>query len=307
MQLRCTFGLRATVAFLVVLVNFACILARLPSEVDNGPKVSSSPGDIAPPSNSYIQEIELRQTPPAIMPSSSSYPIIQSQNPNPQPQPLPNANASHPSGPPQGTNTITSTSIPLYGQSTTTPTYSVNLTPFGGSLIPSVPHSEFSSVRITTSSTAGFPALTGYPICVSMCLAHAAFVANCTSVIAVNCYCSNPEFPPALVNCTAQACLINLYAAEYLAQQYCNLAGYSDAPPGPGGAPVPPTPLSFPSPPSTPPPPTFPTSITPVQIITGAATPISGSVHVWDGSIAKGMWMSMAAGLFGGAVGALLV
>ncbi|KAL4068748.1 hypothetical protein V8B97DRAFT_2008668 [Scleroderma yunnanense] len=277
MQLRCTFGLRATVAFLVVLVNFACILARLPSEVDNGPKVSSSPGDIAPPSNSYIQEIELRQTPPAIMPSSSSYPIIQSQNPNPQPQPLPNANASHPSGPPQGTNTITSTSIPLYGQSTTTPTYSVNLTPFGGSLIPSVPHSEFSSVRITTSSTAGFPALTG------------------------------PEFPPALVNCTAQACLINLYAAEYLAQQYCNLAGYSDAPPGPGGAPVPPTPLSFPSPPSTPPPPTFPTSITPVQIITGAATPISGSVHVWDGSIAKGMWMSMAVGLFGGAVGALLV
>ena len=85
----------------------------------------------------------------------------------------------------------------------------------------------------------------------------------------------SPNFPSALVNCTSQSCLINLYAVECLAQQYCN-AGYSDAPPGTGGAPVPLTPLSFPSPSSTPPPPTFPTSITPVQIITRAATPVNG-------------------------------
>jgi len=117
-------------------------------------------------------------------------------------------------------------------------------------------------------------------------------------------------FPSALVNCTAQSCLINLYAAEYLAQQYCNLAGYSDTPGGTGGAgaPVPPTPLSFPSPPSTSPPPTFPTSITPVQIITGTATPVNGGSNpVWDGSMERGLWFSMAVGFFGAVVGAFLV
>ena len=101
----------------------------------------------------------------------------------------------------------------------------------------------------------------------------------------------SPNFPSALVNCTSQSCLINLYVVEYLAQQYCN-AGYSDAPPGTGGVPVPPTrPLSFPSPPSTPPPPTFPTSITPVQIITGAATPVNGGSDSrgWDGSVERGV------------------
>lgn len=156
-QLKNTFRLHAAIASLVALVNLACVAAQLPNQVGDAPKLLSFPlGERVslPSSQPSVQDIEPRQVPSVAIPSPSNYPIIQSQSPNPNP---------NPAGPPP--NTTTSTTIPLYGQTTTTPTYSVNLTPFGGSLIPSVPNSEFSSVRITTSSTAGFPALTGYPVC----------------------------------------------------------------------------------------------------------------------------------------------
>ncbi|KIK80506.1 hypothetical protein PAXRUDRAFT_39604, partial [Paxillus rubicundulus Ve08.2h10] len=90
----------------------------------------------------------------------------------------------------------------------------------------------------TSSSTAGFPTLTGYPICVPQCLALAASAAGCSSVIAVDCYCANPVFPGSLVNCTARACIGNLDLAQNLAQQYCNLASFAAS-------------LSFPNPPAT--------------------------------------------------------
>jgi len=155
-----TFRRRVAIASLVILVlNLAfAAAAQLPSQVGDGaPKIPTFPlGERVslPSSQPNIQDIEPRQAAPgsAAIPGTgrSNYP-----NPSQNPQPA---------GPPPNTTT-TSTTIPLYGQTTTTPTYSVNLTPFGGSLIPSVPNSEFSSVRITTSSTAGFPALTGYPVC----------------------------------------------------------------------------------------------------------------------------------------------
>ncbi|KAF9222312.1 hypothetical protein BS17DRAFT_667779, partial [Gyrodon lividus] len=126
------------------------------------------------------------------------------------------------------------------------------------------------SVNATLSSTAGFPTLTGYPICVSQCLAMAASTANCSSVIAVDCYCGNPEFPGALVNCTARACLGNLDLSQNLAQQYCNLASFAAS-------------LAFPDPP--PATNTLPTaSITPVTIITGTAPPNNnGAWRMSDG------------------------
>ncbi|KAI6043517.1 hypothetical protein EDC04DRAFT_2652064 [Pisolithus marmoratus] len=206
----------------------------------------------------------------------------------------------------------TTTSIPLYGQTQTTTSVSVNLTPFGGTPIPWVPSQSLNSVSVTTSSTAGFPPLTGYPACVTLCLAHAAYAANCSSVIAVNCYCSNPIFSQALVNCTAQSCLINLYAAENLAQQYCNLAAFTNPGPATGSIPALPTTLSFPSPPTTSSSPTFPTSITPVSIITGAVR--NGDVRaarismkeMWDGGV-KGAAMSVVVGIVGVFIGALLV
>ena len=128
--------LRAVIAFLIH-------LAYVVAQVDDVPEFLQS----------SIRDIEPRQAPPAAIPTSPDIP-------NSSPRPI-----GSPLAPDANTTTSTSTTIPLYGQTTTTPTYSVNLTPFGGSLLPSVPNSEFESIRITTSSTAGFPALTGYPIC----------------------------------------------------------------------------------------------------------------------------------------------
>ena len=128
--------LRTVIAFLIHLTSVV-------AQVDGAPKLFQF----------SFRDIELRQAPPAAIPT---LPDLPSSSPRPISSPLaPDAN----------TTTSTSTTIPLYGQTTTTPTYSVNLTPFGGSLLPSVPNSEFESIRITISSTAGFPALTGYSTC----------------------------------------------------------------------------------------------------------------------------------------------
>ncbi|KAI6101433.1 hypothetical protein EDD16DRAFT_1731418 [Pisolithus croceorrhizus] len=200
-----------------------------------------------------------------------------------------------------------------YSQAQTTTSVTVNLTPFGGTPIPWVPSQSLNPIPVTTSNTAGIPPLTGYPACVTLCLAHAAHAANCTSVIAVECYCSNPVFPQALVNCTAQSCIENLSIAENLAQQYCNVAAYSYSEFSTGSIPALPTSLSFPSPPATTPPPTFSTSVTPASIFTGVAN--DGGVRVmrtsmkrlWDGEGVKGAAMSVISGIVPVVIGALLV
>lgn len=263
-----------TTALLLVLAQLMYVLARSPDQSR----------DVYEPSKAA--ELEKRQASPA---ASSQNSLQYGLTPTPA-----------------------TTSIPLYGQTTSA---SINLTPFGGTPIPWVPSQSLNSVSITTSSTAGFPPLTGYPACVTLCLAHAAYAANCTSVIAVDCYCSNPIFPQVLVNCTAQSCLINLYAAENLAQQYCNLAAYSNPGASTGSIPALPATLSFPSPLVTSPQPTFPTSITPVAIITG---PVSNGaarvvrigmkeVWVWEGEGVKGAVMGVVSGIVGVVIGTLLV
>lgn len=86
-------------------------------------------------------------------------------------------------------SSITSTpNSAQYSQAQTTTSVTINLTPFGGTPIPWVPSESLNPVPVTTSNTAGIPPLTGYPACVNLCLAHAAHAANCTSVIAVECY-----------------------------------------------------------------------------------------------------------------------
>ncbi|KAI5987628.1 hypothetical protein EDD15DRAFT_1472840 [Pisolithus albus] len=206
-------------------------------------------------------------------------------------------------------SSITSTpnSAQQYSQAQTTTSVTINLTPFGGSPIPWVPSESLNPVPVTTSNTAGIPPLAGYPACVNLCLAHAARAANCTSVIAVECYCSNPIFPQALVNCTAQSCIDNLSIAENLAQQYCNVAAYSYSEFSTGSIPTLPTSLSFPSPPAATPPPTFSTSDT------GATNGGVGRVlrigmrGVWDGEGVEGTMMSVVLGIVGVVIGALLV
>ncbi|KAI6029087.1 hypothetical protein BKA83DRAFT_4214318 [Pisolithus microcarpus] len=211
-------------------------------------------------------------------------------------------------------SSITSTpNSAQYSQAQTTTSVTINLTPFGGTPIPWVPSESLNPVPITTSNTAGIPPLTGYPACVDLCLAHAAHAANCTSVIAVECYCSNPIFPQALVNCTAQSCIDNLSIAENLAQQYCNVAAYSYSEFSTGSIPALPTSLSFPSPPATTPPPTFSTSVTPASIFTGVTNDGGARVvrigmrGVWDGEGVEGAVMGVILGIAGVVISALLV
>ncbi|KIJ63483.1 hypothetical protein HYDPIDRAFT_29290 [Hydnomerulius pinastri MD-312] len=237
--------------------------------------------------------VVLAQSVPASQSQAAPGPPPQPSAAAPQPAPAPgSASAANPgnTGPPAANpNPPQSNVAPTpIGSSASTPTssISVNLTPFGGSPIASVPGL---SVPVTLSSTAGFPSLTGYPMCVSQCLAIAASAANCSSVIAVNCYCASPEFAGAIVNCTARECIGNLDLSQNLAQQYCNLAMF-------------PASLSFPTPPPTSMLPS--TSIVPVTIITGTAPPgSSGAAKVWDGARGAALGVGMAiVGAFAGVV-----
>ncbi|KAF8883283.1 hypothetical protein BD779DRAFT_1674619 [Infundibulicybe gibba] len=81
-----------------------------------------------------------------------------------------------------------------------------------------------SSVSATQTSTAQFPSLSGVSTCVSTCLSLSIAESNCTSVVAVNCFCSNATFPALMVNCVNSGCASELSNAETLAQRFCNVA-----------------------------------------------------------------------------------
>ncbi|EIW80192.1 hypothetical protein CONPUDRAFT_165787 [Coniophora puteana RWD-64-598 SS2] len=83
------------------------------------------------------------------------------------------------------------------------------------------------SPSVTTTSSANWPTLSGYPTCVTNCLQEAVSAANCSSIIDVDCYCSNAVFESTIVDCTAQGCYSSVSSAESLAQQFCDRATYN--------------------------------------------------------------------------------
>ncbi|KAF8161557.1 hypothetical protein B0H34DRAFT_796326 [Crassisporium funariophilum] len=119
----------------------------------------------------------------------------------------------------------------------------------------------------TPTNSAQFPSLSGVTSCVSNCLAVGAARVNCTSVVDVNCYCVNPQYPAELVACVLATCPSEVITAENLAQQFCNLAV---AKPTLTFASVPVSPTSSPPQSLTVSTPTSPTT-TPTSTSTGAA------------------------------------
>ncbi|KAH7929547.1 hypothetical protein BV22DRAFT_1116802 [Leucogyrophana mollusca] len=152
------------------------------------------------------------------------------------------------------------------------------------------------SLSATSTTTANFPSLSGYPICVSQCLAIAASSANCTSVIAVDCFCVNATFADTIVSCTARECYANIQEAENLAKQFCNLATMPNS-------------LSFPPPPPTT---SLPgASVTPVSIVTGpestTANAGTGFVPLLDATSLNALLMSMGVVIVGALAGATVI
>ncbi|KDR69865.1 hypothetical protein GALMADRAFT_912712 [Galerina marginata CBS 339.88] len=83
------------------------------------------------------------------------------------------------------------------------------------------------SSSASTTSSAQFPSLSGYLPCVSNCLADAISRVNCSSVIDVNCFCVQPNFPAELSSCVLANCPTEVGTSENLAQQFCNVASTS--------------------------------------------------------------------------------
>ncbi|KAH8996878.1 hypothetical protein EDB92DRAFT_1842554 [Lactarius akahatsu] len=113
------------------------------------------------------------------------------------------------------TTTSTSTST-AFGIITTTNSQ-------GSTFVASIPITIPLNTTSSTTSSAPYPTLTGYPSCVTDCLTYAVARANCTSITAVNCYCPSRIFPDALYTCVAGNCSTDVPSAENLAQQFCAL------------------------------------------------------------------------------------
>ncbi|KAH9005687.1 hypothetical protein EDB83DRAFT_2682113 [Lactarius deliciosus] len=136
------------------------------------------------------------------------------------------------------TTTTTTTTTPSFGVITTTNSQ-------GSTFVTSIPITIPLNTTSSTTSSAPYPTLTGYPSCgpsttfplhiqqadffahpgrvVTDCLTYAVAQANCTSITAVNCYCPSRIFPDALYTCVAGNCSTNVPSAENLAQQFCAL------------------------------------------------------------------------------------
>ncbi|KAJ7448752.1 hypothetical protein FB451DRAFT_760454, partial [Mycena latifolia] len=93
-----------------------------------------------------------------------------------------------------------------------------------------------SSAIGTPTNSAALPSLSGVSPCVANCLELATAAANCSSEVAVNCFCVAPNAKPyakALVSCLT-ACPTEVASTEALVEQFCAAA-------------TKPTSLSFPS------------------------------------------------------------
>ncbi|KAF8901848.1 hypothetical protein CPB84DRAFT_1846566 [Gymnopilus junonius] len=100
-----------------------------------------------------------------------------------------------------------------------------------GSIYGVVKHNFCGSLSASSSasatSSAQFPSLSGVSSCVSNCLADAISIVNCTSLVDVNCFCTQPNFSPELSDCVFSNCPDQIPTSESLAQQFCNVASTS--------------------------------------------------------------------------------
>jgi hypothetical protein len=84
------------------------------------------------------------------------------------------------------------------------------------------------SATPTQTSSAQFPSLSGYPACVTGCFTLSTAAANCTTLVDVDCYCTERNntrlFTAEMVACISDQCPDQLRSAEALAQQFCALA-----------------------------------------------------------------------------------
>ncbi|KAK7691519.1 hypothetical protein QCA50_004918 [Cerrena zonata] len=95
------------------------------------------------------------------------------------------------------------------------------------------------SSSASATSSANFPSLSGYSPCVANCLGMAVSQTGCSSLVEVQCFCTNMTlFTSSIVSCISSGCPTDLNNAEALSQQFCNIASPSVS-------------LSFPSPPPT--------------------------------------------------------
>ncbi|KAJ7182292.1 hypothetical protein C8R43DRAFT_966654 [Mycena crocata] len=76
----------------------------------------------------------------------------------------------------------------------------------------------------TPTNSAALPNLSGVSSCVTNCLAIAASAAGCTSEVAVDCFCVNPQpYTTSLLTCLGP-CPEQVSSAEALVQQFCAAA-----------------------------------------------------------------------------------
>ncbi|TFL07032.1 hypothetical protein BDV98DRAFT_587558 [Pterulicium gracile] len=92
--------------------------------------------------------------------------------------------------------------------------------------------SESSSLSVASqTASAEFPSLSGYPSCVSNCLALSIAAAECLSPIEVDCYCGSTNatelFTSQMVACIEEVCPNEHDSAQSLAQEFCDLAANS--------------------------------------------------------------------------------
>ncbi|KAG8726844.1 hypothetical protein FRC11_014371 [Ceratobasidium sp. 423] len=83
------------------------------------------------------------------------------------------------------------------------------------------------SATSTTPTTTSWPSLGDAAPCVANCLQSSVSQTNCSTIIDVNCYCTNQRFREALVQCVAANCPSDLSSAENYGQQFCNIISVS--------------------------------------------------------------------------------
>ncbi|KAF8805189.1 hypothetical protein BYT27DRAFT_7104826 [Phlegmacium glaucopus] len=137
----------------------------------------------------------------------------------------------------------------------------------------------------TATSTAQFPSLSGVSSCVSDCLAQGSARLNCTSVVDVNCFCVNSNYPAEIVTCVLANCPTEVTTIEALGQQFCNIASAHPS-------------LSFPSLPVTPSAPSSSSIPVTTSAVTSTPTPTPTTGAAFS-------WKSNSIGLMG--LGVLLV
>ncbi|CUA66946.1 hypothetical protein RSOLAG22IIIB_02853 [Rhizoctonia solani] len=83
------------------------------------------------------------------------------------------------------------------------------------------------STTSTTPTTTSYPSLGSASACVANCLQASVSQSNCSTIIDVNCYCTNERFRTGLVQCVAASCPSDLSSAENYGQQFCNIVSVS--------------------------------------------------------------------------------